>query len=88
MRSTGGVLASIYQSGLPATAGAARESLGAAIQQTPELAQVARQAYVHALTVTLLVAVGVVLLASVTVSWVLRPRRQTMPEESLALEAA
>jgi fucose permease len=86
----GSVLASIYQSGLPATAGAARESLGAAIQQTPDLAEVARQAYVHAFDVTLLIAVGVALLASVAVSWVLRPRRKMIAEETepLALEAA
>ena len=86
----GSVLASIYQSGLPATAGAARESLGAAIQQTPDLAEVARQAYVHTFDVTLLIAVGVALLASVAVSWVLRPRRQMIAEETepLALEAA
>ena len=84
----GSVLASIYQSGLPATAGAARESLGAAIQQTPGLADLARHAYVHAFNVTLLVAVGVALLASVAVSWVLRPRRQVIAEEPLALEAA
>ena len=75
----GSVLASIYQSGLPVTAGAARESLGAALQQAPEFADVARHAYVHAFDLTMLLAVGVALLASVAVSWVLRPRRQMMP---------
>jgi hypothetical protein len=44
---------------------------------------------VHAFNVTLLVAVGVALVASVTVSWVLRPGRQMVAEEeSVALEAA
>ena len=99
----GSVLASIYRSdvahhitSLPPSARAARSSLGAALQTAETLpggngqalARAARQAYVHAFDITLLVAVGVALLASALVSWVLRPPSTIAVEESVALEAA
>jgi EmrB/QacA subfamily drug resistance transporter len=99
----GSVLASIYRSdvarhitSLPPSARAARSSLGAALQTAatlpgrdgPALAHTARQAYVHAFDITMLVAVGVALLASVLVSWVLRPPSTVAVEESVAFEAA
>ena len=99
----GSVLASIYRSdvarhitSLPASARAARSSLGAALQTAatlpgadgPALARAARQAYVHAFDITLLVAVGVALLASALVAWVLRPSPTVAVDESVALEAA
>jgi MFS family permease len=83
----GSVVASIYRGGLPAGAGAARESLGAAIERAPGLADVARHAYVHAFDVTLLLAVGIALFASFAVARVLRPRSVAV-QEQVALEAA
>src|SRR5947207_60691 len=97
----GSVLASIYRSdvarhitSLPPSARAARSSLGAALQTAatlpgrdgPALAHAARQAYVHAFDITMLVAVGVALLASGLVSWVLRPSSTVAVEESVAFE--
>src|SRR5438874_11075980 len=99
----GSVLASIYRSdvarhitSLPPSARAARSSLGAALQTAatlpgrdgPALAHAARQAYVHAFDITMLVAVGVALLASALVSWVLRPPSTVAVEEPIAFEAA
>ncbi len=87
----GSLLASIYRGGLPASAGAARDSLGAALQGSPELADVARHTYVHTFSMTLLVMVGVALLASGVVSWLLRPVQVVVAEEEeerAALEAA
>ena len=98
----GSVLASIYRSdvarhitSLPASARTATSSLGAALQTAPTLAagdgqllaHAARQAYAHAFDITLLVTVGVALLASALVSWVLRPPTAAV-EEPVALEAA
>src|SRR5207302_1467487 len=67
--------------GLPAAARVAGGSLGSALQTATTLPRpaaealgaAARQAYVHALDTTLLVAVAVALLASALVTWVLRP---------------
>ena len=85
----GSLLTSVYRGGLPADAGVARQSLGAAIQRVPGIADLARHAYVHAFSVTLLVAVGVALVASATVSWLLRPAAtETSDQEVVALEAA
>jgi EmrB/QacA subfamily drug resistance transporter len=85
----GSVLASIYRGALPAGAGAARESLGAAIERTPGLADLARHAYVHAFDITLVIAAGVALAASVLVSRLLRPTpAAVVVEEPVALEAA
>jgi len=86
----GSLLASIYRGGMPAGAGAARDSLGAALQGSPDLVDTARHAYVHAFSMTLLVMVGVALLASAVVSWLLRPLPVAVAEEDeeAALEAA
>jgi predicted MFS family arabinose efflux permease len=84
----GSVLASRYHAGitshlaaLPQTAHVATSSLGAALQSAgtfprpigDALATAARQSYVHAFDVTLLLTVAVSLLASGLVSWLLRP---------------
>jgi MFS transporter, DHA2 family, integral membrane protein len=68
----GSVLVSIYRGGLPTSAGPARESLAAALQQAPALADAARHAFVHAFSLTLLVVVGVTVLASAAVHSLLR----------------
>jgi EmrB/QacA subfamily drug resistance transporter len=83
----GSVLASLYRARVPVAAGPAHESLGAALQQAPQFADAARQAYVHAFDLTMLVAVGVAFVASMTVSWVLRPQPEAV-QEAVALEAA
>ena len=91
----GSVVASLYRGALPASAHAAAGSLGAGLQSAAalpgqagaELAHAARAAYVHAFDVTLLVAVGVALLASVLVSYVLRPPSAEKVDEPVVLEA-
>src|SRR5213076_1814397 len=60
----GSLLASIYRDGLPASSGAASQSLGAGVQAGGAVADAARAAYVHAFDVTLLIAAGVALVAS------------------------
>jgi EmrB/QacA subfamily drug resistance transporter len=101
----GSVLASLYRSdiahriaGLPGTAHAATGSLGAALESANQLphgsatalATAARQSYVHAFDLTLVVTVAVALVASGLVSWLLRPAApaQEQTDEALALEAA
>jgi hypothetical protein len=85
--------------GLPGAAGAANGSLGSALQRAAALprpsaealSSAARQAYVHALDTTLLVAVGVALLAAALVRWLLRPSSaMVVPAEDdvVALQAA
>ncbi|MDQ6697899.1 MAG: MFS transporter [Actinomycetota bacterium] len=91
----GSVVASLYRGGLPASAHAATGSLGAGLQAAAalpgqagaNLAHAARSAYVHAFDVTLLVSVGVALLASVLVSIVLRTPSTEEADESVPLEA-
>jgi EmrB/QacA subfamily drug resistance transporter len=91
----GSVVASLYRGDLPASAHAATGSLGAGLQSAAalpgragaELAHAARAAYVHAFDITLLVAVGVALLASVLVSFVLRPPSAEVLDEPVVLEA-
>ncbi|MDQ1532490.1 MAG: hypothetical protein QOF28_251 [Actinomycetota bacterium] len=92
----GSLVASFYRADLPASAHAATASLGAGLQAAAtlpgpagtELAYAARAAYVHAFDITMLVAVGVALLAAALVSRVLRPKTVTEEAESVALEAA
>ncbi len=92
----GSLLASLYRGDLPASAHAASTSLGAGIDAAATLpgpaglalAHAARVAYVHAFDITMLVAVGVALLAAALISRVLRPRAAEEAEASLALEAA
>jgi len=85
--------------GVPGAAGAARGSLGAALQTAATLPRpagealgaAARQAYVHALDTTLLVAVAVAVAAAVLVTWVLRTAPVAavpMEEDNLRLEVA
>jgi hypothetical protein len=83
----GSVLASIYRGGLPTVAGPARESLAAAIQTTPAFADAARHAYVHAFSVSLLVASAVTVLASVAVAGLLRPRSAAVGADEQAAAA-
>ncbi|MCU1461660.1 MAG: drug resistance transporter, EmrB/QacA subfamily [Acidimicrobiales bacterium] len=91
----GSVVASLYRGDLPASAHAATASLGAGLQAASalpgpagtDLAHAARAAYVHAFDITMLVAVGVALMASALVSFVLRPQVEHV-DEVLALEAA
>jgi EmrB/QacA subfamily drug resistance transporter len=101
----GSVVASQYHAdlahrlaGLPGAAGAANASLGSALQTAAALPRPAaqalssgaRQAYVHALDTTLLVAVGVALLAAALVRWLLRPSSAEVQavEDTIALQAA
>jgi EmrB/QacA subfamily drug resistance transporter len=100
----GSVLASVYRgdvisriAGLPASAHAATNSLGAALQAAGGLspadghllATAARQSYVHAFDLTLTVTVAVALLASGLVAWLLRPAPVEEAEEvPAAFEAA
>jgi EmrB/QacA subfamily drug resistance transporter len=92
----GSLLASLYRGDLPASAHAATTSLGAGIDAAATLpgpagaalALAARVAYVHAFDITMLVAVGVALLAAALISRVLRPRAEVEARESVALEAA
>jgi EmrB/QacA subfamily drug resistance transporter len=92
----GSLVASFYRADLPASAHAATASLGAGLEAAAtlpgpagaQLAHAARAAYVHAFDITMLVAVGVALLAAALVSRVLRPRTVTEEDESVALEAA
>jgi EmrB/QacA subfamily drug resistance transporter len=92
----GSLLASLYRGDLPASAHAATTSLGAGIDAAATLpgpagaalAHAARVAYVHAFDITMLVAVGVALLAAALISRVLRPRAEVEARESVALEAA
>jgi EmrB/QacA subfamily drug resistance transporter len=86
----GSLLTSIYRGGMPASAGPARDSLGAALGGSPGLADTARHAYVHAFSMTLLVMVGVALVASALVSWMLRPQPVAVAaeEQAVALDAA
>jgi MFS transporter, DHA2 family, integral membrane protein len=100
----GSVLASLYRgdiahriAGLPATAHAATGSLGAALEtahglpsgSAASLSAAARQSYVHAFDITLMVTVVVALAASALVSWLLRPApREQEVAEVPALEAA
>jgi DHA2 family multidrug resistance protein-like MFS transporter len=80
---------------LPAAAHAATGSLGAALQSAAALpgpagttlGDVARQAYVHAFDQTLIVAVGVALLASGLVLWLLRPEPRLADDTQSVLEA-
>jgi EmrB/QacA subfamily drug resistance transporter len=84
----GSVLVSIYRGGLPAAAGPARESLAAALQQRPALADAARHAFVHAFSLTLLVVVAVTVLASVAVHSLLRsPPNTAAADEEEAVAA-
>jgi MFS family permease len=88
----GSVLASRFRTGLasslghlPAAAHAAGSSLGAALQTAgtlsrpagTALATAARHSYVHAFDATMFLSVGLALLASGLVSWLLRPARVT-----------
>jgi EmrB/QacA subfamily drug resistance transporter len=92
----GSLVASLYRGDLPASAHAARTSLGAGLEAAATLpgpagaalAHAARAAYVHAFDITMLVAVGVALLASALISRVLRPAEVVEAEESVELEAA
>jgi EmrB/QacA subfamily drug resistance transporter len=92
----GSLLASLYRGDLPVSAHAASTSLGAGIDKAATLpgpagaalAHAARVAYVHAFDITMLVAVGVALLAAALISRVLRPRAVAEADEALALEAA
>jgi hypothetical protein len=78
----GSLIASLYRADLPTSAHAASTSLGAGLQAAAELpgpagaqlAHAARAAYVHAFDITMLVAVGVALVAALVISRVLRPR--------------
>jgi hypothetical protein len=87
----GSVLASRFRSGLSTSLGhlpagahaAAGSSLGAALQTAGRLprpagaalATAARHSYVHAFDATMFLSVGLALLASGLVSWLLRPAR-------------
>jgi EmrB/QacA subfamily drug resistance transporter len=101
----GSVLSSLYRSdiagriaALPAAARAGSGSLGAALQTargfpapTAELlAKAARQSYVRAFDLTLILTVAVAVLASGTVAWLLRPApaAEAEEEEAAAFEAA
>jgi len=92
----GSLVASLYRGDLPASAHAATASLGAGLQAAATLpgpagaalAHAARAAYVHAFDLTLLVAVGVALLAAALISRVLRPAAVAEVDESIAVEAA
>jgi fucose permease len=89
----GSLIASLYRAALPTSAHAASTSLGAGLQAAAELpgpagaqlAHAARAAYVHAFDITMLVAVGVALVAALVISRVLRPR--TDGEVVLAADA-
>jgi EmrB/QacA subfamily drug resistance transporter len=92
----GSLVASLYRGDLPASAHAASTSLGAGLEAAATLpgpagaalAHAARAAYVHAFDITMLVAVGVSLMAAALISRVLRPAVVEAAEESVALEAA
>ena len=93
----GSLVASLYRGDLPASAHAANASLGAGLEAAARLpaparlalTHAARAAYVHAFDITMLVAVGVALLAAALISRVLRPAAVlTANTESVALEAA
>jgi EmrB/QacA subfamily drug resistance transporter len=92
----GSLVASLYRGDLPASAHAASTSLGAGLEAAATLpgpagaalAHAARAAYVHAFDITMLVAVGVSLMAAALISGVLRPAVVEAAEESVALEAA
>jgi len=102
----GSALSSLYRSdvtariaGLPAPAHAATASLGAALRAAnglpgPDgsaLVAAARQSYVHAFDLTMVVTVAVALMASGLVVWLLRPATATagaVEEEVAVLEAA
>jgi EmrB/QacA subfamily drug resistance transporter len=92
----GSVLSSLYRSdiagriaGLPAAAHTGVGSLGAALQTARGLsaptadllARAARQSYVHAFDLTLIVTVAVAVLASGIVAWLLRPAPVIAVEE-------
>jgi fucose permease len=92
----GSLIASLYRADLPASAHAASTSLGAGLSAAAtlpgpagaELAHAARAAYVHAFDITMLVAVGVALVASVVISQLLRPRAVAEAEiDVIELEA-
>jgi EmrB/QacA subfamily drug resistance transporter len=78
----GSLVASLYRADLPASATAAKTSLGAGLEAAAKLpgpagdalTHAARSAYVHAFDITMLVAVGVALLAAAFISRLLRPR--------------
>ncbi len=90
----GSLLASLYRGDLPASAHAASTSLGAGIDAAAKvpgpagvaLAHAARVAYVHAFDITMLVAVGVALLAAALISRVLRPQAVVEIDDSVALD--
>jgi EmrB/QacA subfamily drug resistance transporter len=102
----GSILASLYRTdiashlvGLPSSAAhAATGSLGAALDAShglpapngADLAAAARQSYVHAFDLTLVVTVAVALLAAGLVAWLLRPApaETVVEDEALSLEAA
>jgi EmrB/QacA subfamily drug resistance transporter len=92
----GSLVASLYRGDLPTSAHAASTSLGAGLEAAATLpgpagaalAHAARAAYVHAFDITMLVAVGVALLASALIFRVLRPAEVAEADQSLALEAA
>ena len=101
----GSVLSSLYRSdiagriaALPAVARAGSGSLGAALQtarglpapSAELLVKAARQSYVHAFDLTLIVTVVVAVLASGTVAWLLRPAptAEAEEQEAAAFEAA
>jgi EmrB/QacA subfamily drug resistance transporter len=89
----GSVVASLYRGDLPASAQAAAASLGAGLEAAAalpgpagaDLTHAARAAYVHGFDITLLMAVGVALLASALVSFVLRPSAVGAVDESVAV---
>jgi DHA2 family multidrug resistance protein-like MFS transporter len=84
--------------GLPGVADPANASLGSALHTAAALpgpaaqalSSAARQAYVHALDTTLLLAVGVALLAATLVTCLLRPSSPEVEadEDTIALQAA
>jgi EmrB/QacA subfamily drug resistance transporter len=92
----GSLIASLYRGDLPASAHAATTSLGAGLEAAATLpgpagaalAHSARTAYVHAFDITMLVAVGVALLTSALIAYVLRPAAAIEAEEASELRAA
>ncbi len=99
----GSILASLYRGdiaarivGLPASAGAATKSLSGALQASAtlagpagrSLADAARQSYVHAFDLTIMVTAVVALLASGLVSWLLRPVARPVTAGATVVAAA
>jgi EmrB/QacA subfamily drug resistance transporter len=93
----GSLIASLYRADLPASANAGRASLGAAVDAAATLPRPAaavlvhsaRAAYVHAFDITMLVAVGVALLAAAVIYRELRPRSLSpAPNDATDLDLA